>query len=134
MITELYKDGTRCECDRMSRVYYSPGTLWQEVPIVNNTVHGVAREYAVNGALIKSCVYKHDILVSSFYYDAREMVEIWYKHVDNRCHGKSKRFVNGKLANETMYVRGQASHVRKHITKLTPFDAYFSRCPVENLA
>jgi antitoxin component YwqK of YwqJK toxin-antitoxin module len=134
MITELYKDGTRCECDRMSRVYYTPGTLWQEVPFVNNTTHGVVREYAVNGALIKSRVYKHGILVSAFYCDAREMVEIWYKYKDDQCHGKSKRFVNGKLANETMYVRGQASHVRKHTTKLTPFDAYFSRCPVENLA
>ena len=57
-----YKDGTDCECDSISIVYYESGSIEAEIPYKNGYRNGIEKWYYENGKLAGTANYKNGTL------------------------------------------------------------------------
>ena len=54
-----YKDGTDCNCDSIHSIYRYNGILAQEIPMVDNSIHGIVYIYYESGDIWRQIKFIH---------------------------------------------------------------------------
>ena len=97
-----YSDGTECECDSISIIYYKSGSIKAEFPYKNGYPNGIEKWYYESGSIMIEEPYKNGNLngVMKWYYENGKLAGT--ANYKNGTLEGYKKCTDGRMGNENL--------------------------------